>query len=103
MYEMRDEHLNLPANLAKLNCINRYYEFVGLPGCVGLMDVVHIKWSQCHTGDINRAKGNAGYPTLGFQYITDYNCRILGIFGPMFGSWNDKEIIKLDPNMRKIH
>ena len=87
----------------KLNHINRYYEFVGLPGCVGSMDVVHTKWSQCPTGDINRAKGKEGYPTLGFQYITDYNCRILGIFGPMFGSWNDKEIIKLDPNMRKIH
>ena len=102
MYEMRDEHLNLPANLAKLNCINPYYEFVGLPGCVGSMNVVHIKWSQCPTGDINRAKGKEGYPTLGFQCITDYNRHILGIFCPMFGSRNDKEIVKLEPNVRKI-
>ena len=103
MYEMRDEHVSLPANLAKLNHINCYYEFVGLPGCAGSMDVVHIKWSQCPTGDINMAKRKEGYPTLGFQCITNYNCRILGIFGPMFGSRNDKEILKLDPKVRKIH
>jgi hypothetical protein len=48
------------------------------------------------------AKGKEGYPSLGFQCITDYNRHILGIFGPMFGSWNDKEIVKLDPNVRKI-
>jgi hypothetical protein len=100
MYEMRDEHVLLPANLAKLNRINCYYEFVGLPGCVGSMDVVHIKWSQCPTGDIHREKGKEGRPTLGFQGITDYNRCILGMFGPMFGSRNDKEIVRLDPNAR---
>ena len=43
MYETRDEHVLLQENLAELTRINRYYEFVGMPGCVGSTDVVHIK------------------------------------------------------------
>jgi hypothetical protein len=53
-------------------------------------------------GDHNCAKGKAGYPTLAFQCITDYNCRIIGIYGPQFGARNNKEIVKVDPNVHRI-
>ena len=66
------------------------------------MDVVHVKWSSCPTGDHNRAKGKVGHPTLAFQCITDYNRRVIGIFGPQFGTRNDKEIVKVDPNVYHI-
>jgi hypothetical protein len=66
------------------------------------MDVVHVKWSQCPTGDHNRAKGKEGYPTLGFQCITDFNRRVMAIYGPQFGSRNDKDIVKHDDNVRAI-
>ena len=82
--------------------MSKYYDDVGLPGCCGSMDVVHVKWSSCPTGDHNRAKGKAGYPTLAFQCITDYNRRIIGIYGPQFGTRNDKEIVKVDPNVHRI-
>ena len=52
-----------------------------MPGCCGSMNVVHVKWSSCPTGDHNQAKGKAGHPTLAFECITDYNCRVIGIFG----------------------
>jgi hypothetical protein len=77
-------------------------ESVGLPGACGLMDVVHVKWSKCPAGDYNRAKGKEGYPTMAFQCISDYNSRFLAVYGPQFGTQNDKEIVKLDPNVRKI-
>ncbi len=48
------------------------YEEVGLPGAVGSMDVVHVKWSNCLAGDFNRAKGKESYPSLAFQCISDY-------------------------------
>jgi hypothetical protein len=99
MYDMRDEYIKLPANVTELNSVTCYYKFIGLPGCIGLNNVLHIKWNNCPTGDHNRAKGKEGYPSLRFQCITDYNNCILGIFGPMFGSQNDKEIVKLDPNV----
>jgi hypothetical protein len=78
------------------------YESVGLPGACGSIDVVHIKWSACPAGDHNRAKGKEGYRTVAFQCITDYNRRFLGIFGPQFGTRNNQEIVKLDPNVMRI-
>ena len=61
-----------------------------------------MKWSNCPTGDHNRAKGKEGYPTLGFQCITDFNRRVMAIYGPQFGSRNDKDIVKHDVNVRAI-
>ncbi len=59
------------------------------------------KWLSC-SADYNQAKGKEGYPTLGFQCITDFNQRILGVYGPQFGTANDKHIVKIDSNVEKI-
>ena len=39
---------------------------------------------------------------LALQCITDFNRRILGVYGPQFGTKNDKDIVKTDPNVKKI-
>ena len=91
---MKDEYICLPRNLTELKCVNRDYNAAGLPGCVGSMDVVHVKWSNCPTGNHNRANRKEGNPTLGFQCITDFNQRVMVIYGPQFGSRNDKDIGK---------
>jgi hypothetical protein len=96
---MKEEYIFLPRNLTELNRANKDYSAAGLPGCVGSMDVVHVKWSHCPTGDHNRAKWKEGYPTLGFQCITDFNQRVMAIYGPQFGSRNDKDIVKHDDNV----
>ncbi len=49
------------------NQLSLYYSDVGLPGCCGSMDVVHIKWGNCPSGDFNRAKGKETFPSLGFS------------------------------------
>ena len=102
-YAMRNEYIQLPADMAALNKVTASYESVGLPGACGSMDVVHVKWSKCPAGDYNRAKGKESYPTLAFQCITDFNRRILGVYGPQFGSINDKHIVKIDSNVAEIH
>jgi len=102
MVDMKDEYVFLPRNLTELRRMSKYYDEVGLPGCCGSMDVVHVKWLSCPTGDHNRAKGKAGYPTLAFQCITDYTHRVIGIFGPQFSTRNDKEIVKVDLNVYRI-
>jgi hypothetical protein len=79
----------------------RYHD-VGLPGAMGSVDVVHCKQSRCPKGDFNCAKGKEGYPTLAFQCISDFDCRIIGLFGPQWGTHNDKHIVELDPNVRQI-
>jgi hypothetical protein len=84
--DMKDEYIFLPANVAALTRVMKCYESVGLPGACGSMNVVHVKWSKCPAGNYNRAKGKEGYPTMAFQCITDYNRRILAIYGPQFGT-----------------
>ncbi len=100
--EMKDEYICIPRNITELHRVSRDYNAVGLPGCVGSMDVVHIKWANCPTGNHNHAKGKEGYPTLAFQCLTDFNRRILAIYGPQFGSCNDKDIVKHDDNLCDI-
>ncbi len=100
--DMHEEYINLPGNVVGLNRMTQLHASVGLPGACGLMDVVRIKWSSCPTGDYNQAKGKEGYPTLGFQVITDFNWRILGVYGPQFGTASNKHIVKTDSNVKKI-
>ena len=73
-----------------------------MPGCCGSMDVVHVKSSACPTGDHNCAKGKESYPSLAFQWVTDFNLWILAVYGPQFGTRNDKEIVKDDPNIHNV-
>ena len=102
LVDMKDEFIYLPRNVGEMNRLERDYREVGLPGACGSVDVVHIKWGCCPTGDINRAKGKEGYPTFAYQCITDFNRRIIGIYGPTFGSRNDKDIVKHDGNVCAI-
>ena len=45
-YAMRNEYIQLPADMATLNKVTASYESVGLPGACGSMDFVHVKWSK---------------------------------------------------------
>jgi hypothetical protein len=89
-------------NVSDLVPITKGYEESGLPGCCDSMDVVHMQWSQCPTSDLNRAKGKESLPTLAFECVTDFNRQILGVYGPHFGSRNDKEIVKSNPTVLEV-
>jgi hypothetical protein len=58
MVDMKDEFINLPHNVGEMNQLEHDYRDVGLHGACGSVDVVHIKWGCCPTGDINCTKGN---------------------------------------------
>ena len=98
--DMGDEYIFMPQNLTALSKISKWYSAVGLPGACGSMDAFHVnvKWSNCSAGDHYQSKGKERYPTLGFQSITDFNRRILAVYGPQFGAVNDKQIVKTDTN-----
>ena len=46
-------------------------------------------------------KGKRGTPPLDFS-ITDFNWRVMAIYGAQFGGQNDKDIIKHDDNVCAI-
>ncbi len=99
-HDIKSEYIKLPGTVNKLHQVTRPYEWVSLPSACRSVDVVHVKWSSCLVGDYNQAKGKGGYPTLGFQCITNVNWCILGVYGPQFGTVNDKHIVKTDSNVR---
>ena len=74
---------------------------MGIPGAMGSVDVVHVKWSNCPAGDFNRAKGKQSY-SLAFECISDFDCRICHVHGPQFGTRNDKHIVKMDKGVDAI-
>ncbi len=61
-----------------------------------------MKWSNCPTGNYNLLKGKEVYPTLTIQCITDFNFKVLAIYGPQFGSCNEKDIVKHNVNVCAI-
>ena len=81
----------------------RQFEEKGIPGVARSVDVVHVKRVNCPAGDYNRSKGKDSFPSLAFVCITDYDRCILGVFGPQFGSNNDKHIVKIDNNIRLLN
>jgi hypothetical protein len=97
------EYVFMPRTLEELEPIMQRYEEEGLPGVAGSVDVVHVKRANCPAGDFNRSKGKDSYPSLAFECITDYDRRILGVFGPQFGSNNDKHIVKINDNIRLLN
>jgi hypothetical protein len=102
MASISHEYVYFPRFPEELAETMKHYEQVGLPGPMGSVDVVHVKWSNCHAGDFNRSKGKESYPSLKFDCITDIDCHILGVFGPQFGSQNKKHIVKIDPNVQSL-
>ena len=102
MVDMKDEYISLPQNLTELDRVNLFYNAASLPGCIGCMHAIHAKWANCPTGDYNCANGKEGFPSLAYECITDYNCRVLGVHGSLFGSRNNKDIVKTDVNVNAI-
>ncbi len=102
MYSIREEFIRYPQTKEELRKITRRYESVGLPGGGGSIDVVHIKWSKCPAGDMNRCIGKEGYPTLAFEVVSGYDRKILGVSSVQFGTRNDQHIVKLDKNVATI-
>ena len=61
MCSIEDEFIYLPRDEEELNETMEHYEGNGLPGCIGSVDVVHVKWCNCPAGDFNRSKGKERY------------------------------------------
>ncbi len=102
MHSVCDNYIYLPKNQQELDEIMDRYNDMGLPGCGGLIDVIHVKWSQCPAGDANCCKGKESYPLMAWEVISDNTRKIIGISYVQFGTRNDKHIVKIDKNVAKI-
>jgi len=101
-FDNHRDYIYLPRDADELRSVSRKYREVGLPGCMGSKDVVHVKWSRAPAGDFNRCKGKESYPTIAFQCVSDFKRRILGVSRAQYGTRNDKSIVRRDHNVHAV-
>ena len=72
------KYLYIPDELVGLNEVEKVYRYyMGLPGCLGSMDVTHVQWGACPSELRHHCVGRYGYSTLGSNFICSHNRRVL--------------------------
>ena len=87
----------------EIDFAQKQYERIGLPGCVGSADVVHVRWERCPAAYRALACGKEGFPTVAYEVVVDHFRRILSVTRGFFGSFNDKIIVRFDGFIQAIH
>ena len=92
-----------PATPEEIKHTTGVYARMGLPGCIGSMDCVHIRWEHCLAGGRSGHKGKEGYPTLSYEVTVDHSKRIMAVTQGHPGARNDKTIVKFDCFVTSLH
>ena len=72
------------------------YALLGLPGCVGSIDVTHVGWANCPSRWQSWFTGKEGHPTLAYECVCDRQGLIRSATPSTPGSRNDKSICEVD-------
>ena len=72
-----------------LNEVEKVHRYMGLPGCIGSMDITHVQWGACPSALRHHCMGRNGYSTLGFNFICSHNRRIQYTSKAFYGATND--------------
>ena len=91
------QHVHQPKTEEEIKNVLALYERIGLPGCGGSVDCVHLVWDKCMAGAASACTGKEGFPTLAFEVSSDHTKRILSCSQYFWGSINDKTISLMDP------
>lgn len=96
------QYIKLPTRADEIHHVEGLYRDLGLPGCLGSTDVVHVGWDMCPAGMRSDCVGKEGYPTLAFEVVVSHTRYILGVTPAFYGTWNDKTISKFDESIQSI-
>ena len=86
----------IPSTVQEIGPIHSTYHMMGLPGCVGSMDGVHVAWDMCPQQQRFLYKGKEGYPTIAWNVTCTHSGWIIHVNGPHPGGRNDKNMAQLD-------
>ena len=56
----------------ELEKVMAVYSMMGLHGCVGSTDCVHVKWDKCPTNLRVLCTGKEGFPSLVYSVVVDH-------------------------------
>lgn len=97
-----DDWIVFPATTEDVAFVESRYADLGVPGCLGSIDCVHVGWDMCPAGFHSDCNGKEGYPTLAFEVIVSHSRKIMAVTQSFFGTWNDKTIVKFDDKVKKL-
>ena len=69
----------------KLVKVMSVFAQMGLPGCIGSTDCVHLKWDRCPVDIAQLCSGKEGYPTLAYSFTVGHHRRILASTSSYWG------------------
>ena len=95
-YTTSQNDIHLPHTEEEFQHVLGRYEMVGLPGCIGSIDCVHLIWTNCPVVITSQCKGKEKFPTLAFQVVVSHTRKILSCSPAFYGSVNDKTICRYD-------
>ena len=79
MASIRDHYIHLPRNAVELKQVQKSYATIGLPGCTGSIDVVHIGWNACPANLLHLYKGKESYPSIAYEVIVNQAREIMAV------------------------
>ena len=102
MASIKEEFIYMPRDMEEFNNVVGEYTAMGLPGCVGSVDCVHIGWDMCPTQQQNMYKGKEGYPSIAYEVICTSRKFIQSVSAGHPGSRNDKHIVRTDETVMSL-
>jgi len=91
-----------PTSKEDIDQVTKVYESLGLPGCIGSTDCVHIHWDRCPAALRSLHVGKEGFPTLSYSVTATHSRRIIAVHGGAKGTTNDKTMSKFDSFLKGI-
>ena len=98
-----EKYCSHPKSAEEIKKTMRVYERLGMPGCIGSTDCVHIRWERCPAGDRHHHKGKEGYSTLSYELTCDHTSKIIAVTKGHPGARNDMTIVRFDGFVTAIH
>jgi hypothetical protein len=102
MSSLKAEYIYMPRDDTELKFVVGEYEALGLPGCIGSVDCVHIGWDNCPVQMKNMYTGKEGYPSIAYEVICTSRRRIQSVSCGHPGSRNDKHIVRTDQSVMSL-
>jgi hypothetical protein len=96
MHAIKNEFIFMPRNAEELEIISSDYHTLGLPGCCGSADGVHIGWDRCPAQLLRLYKGKESYPSIAYNVVLTNRRFIQSVSQGHPGARNDKHMCQLD-------
>jgi len=96
-------YIHPPRNAEELARAIDIYTRMGLPGAMGSVDVVHVRWDKCPVTLTNICKGKEGYPSLGYECTVDHHLKYIAVTRGYYGTYTDKTIVQYDKFVSDLH